>query len=193
MLQIALILPGATDYDLQGRIQGSLDIPLSESGIEEVAQISQQLKDKAVEVIYCSDCEPALQTATTLAAALGVKLKKLDKMENLDHGLWQGMLVDEVKRKQPKVYRQWQEQPESICPPEGETVIEAKERVSAAVARIVKKHKQGVIGVVVPEPLASIVRVHLRQGDLGDLWHANAGHGHWEMLKVEPEAVAHSG
>ena len=36
------------------------------------------------------------------------------------------MLIDDVKRKQPKVYRQWQEQPEIICPPEGEMLSEAQ-------------------------------------------------------------------
>ena len=32
------------------------------------------------------------------------------------------MLFDEVKSKQPRVYRQWQEQPDTVCPPEGETL-----------------------------------------------------------------------
>ena len=32
MLQIVLIRPGTTDFDEQGRIQGTLDIPLNERG-----------------------------------------------------------------------------------------------------------------------------------------------------------------
>ena len=42
------------------------------------------------------------------------------------------MLVSDVKRKQPRVYKRWQEQPESVCPPEGEMLGEADERVRAA-------------------------------------------------------------
>ena len=37
MVQIVLIRPGSTDYDEQGRIQGTLDIPLNEQGTREVA------------------------------------------------------------------------------------------------------------------------------------------------------------
>lgn len=191
MVQIALILPGATDYDTQGRIRGSLNIPLNDDGQREVATLIEQLRPLGLEVIYASDCQPALETAVTLAAALDTKLKKLDHMQNIDHGLWQGMSVDEVKRKQPKVYRQWQEQPDSICPPEGETLAEARQRVQAGIARVLKKCKSGVTGLVVPEPLASLVRVALGEGELGDLWRAAAaGHGTWQLITVEPRAVA---
>ena len=84
-------------------------------------------------------------------------MKTLDKLQNLDHGLWQGMLVSDVKTKQPKVYRQWQEQPETVCPPQGETLCTAKQRVQAALAKLLKKHKaDGLVAIVVPEPLASV-------------------------------------
>jgi probable phosphoglycerate mutase len=109
---------------------------------------------------------------------------------NLDHGLWQGMLVDDVKTKQPKVYRQWLEQPETVCPPQGETVSAAKQRVQAALVKLVKKHKPDeMVALVVPEPLASIVRHVLRHDELGDLWHSSVEAGKWELIDV-PEAAA---
>jgi probable phosphoglycerate mutase len=193
MVQIVLIRPGATDYDQQGRIQGDLDVPLCDEGAHEVLRVSEELKDQGLEIIYSSDCERAVQTAEAIAKALGIKVKTLDNMQNLDHGLWQGMLVEEVKRKQPKVYRQWQEQPGSVCPPEGEMLSEAQERVRAALGRLLRKHKQGKVGLVVPEPLASVVRSYLAQAEVGDLWRAGTEHGTWEIINVEPHSLAHSG
>jgi len=104
MLRIVIIHPGCTDYDEQQRIQGSLDIPLSERGNNEVVQLIEQLKDEPIEVIYCPPCQPAEQTAAAIAGKLEIKLKKLDRMQNLDQGLWEGMLIEDVKTKQPKVY-----------------------------------------------------------------------------------------
>ena len=196
MVKIALIVPGATDYDSQKRIQGSLNIPLNDQGQQEVARMADELRPLNLEMICSSDCEPALETATLLAERLGLKLKKLENMQNICYGLWQGMLVDEVKHRQPKVYRQWQEQPESMCPPDGETLAEAKERVHHCLARLVKKykqHKEITIGVVVPEPLASLVRVQLAQGELGDLWKAAGGHARWRIFAIEPAALAQTG
>jgi broad specificity phosphatase PhoE len=189
MLQIVLIRPGSTDYDQQQRIQGTLDIPLNEQGSSEVAQVINELVGKGIETVYASASQPAEQTAQAIAEALGIKWKKLDRMQNLDHGLWQGMLIQDVRRKQPKVYRQWQEQPENVRPPEGEMLSHAQERVRTAMTKLLKRHKEGVIGLVVPEPLASLVRRFFQHSELGNLWKVSNGHGHWEVLEIEPEEV----
>lgn len=189
MCKLALVLPGATDYDLQGRIQGTLDVPLNERGCEQVDRLVEALRGLEISVVYAAPCARSLQTAERLATALDVKTVVLDQFDNLNQGLWQGMLVDEVRRKQPKVYRQWQEQPDAICPPEGETLEDARGRVRPALQKILKKNRQAVVAVVVPEPLASIVRSELVGAQLGDLWKACADNGRWEMLDPAAQAV----
>ena len=191
MPQIVLIRPGSTDYDQQGRIQGTLDVPLNQQGSDEVTRLIDELRGRRVEAVYASPCEPAQQTARAIADTLGVKLKKLDRMQNLNHGLWQGMCIDEVRRKQPKVYRQWQERPESVCPPEGEMLAQAEDRVRFTINKLLKRHKDGVVALVVPEPLASLVRRFVVHDKLGDLWRASTQHAQWQVLRVEPETVAH--
>lgn len=187
MLEIILIRPGATDYDKNGRIQGTLDIPLNADGHREVAREIEQLRDRGLELIYTSDSEPAAPTAEAIASALGVRLKRLEGMHNLDLGLWQGMLADEIKRKHPRVYRQWQDQPETVCPPGGEMLSDAQARALACLKRLLKKHRAGVVGLVLPEPLASIVRGVLDHGQIGDIWKLTADHGNWETVVVEPQ------
>lgn len=192
MVKIVLIRPGSTDYDRQRRIQGTLDVPLNEQGSAEVAGLIEGLRDLKLEAVYAPRCQPALATGEAIAEAFDVKLKKLDRMHNLDHGLWQGMLIDEVRLKQPKVYRQWQDKPRCICPPGGEMLDQATERIRGVMAKLLKRHKEGVIGLVVPEPLATLVRCLLDHGEVGDLWKAAFEHGRWEVLDVQPKALAHS-
>jgi broad specificity phosphatase PhoE len=189
MQQILLIRPGTTEYDQQGRVQGTLDIPLCEDGRQEVETLVVEVKDQPIAAIYTSPLQSAQQTAEVIGEALDVKVKTLDNLQNLDHGLWQGMLVSEVKTKQPKVYRQWQEQPETVCPPQGETLSSAKQRVHAVLAKLLKKHKaDGLFALVAPEPLASVVRHVLRHDDWGDLWQCCAGQAKWELIEV-PQTV----
>jgi broad specificity phosphatase PhoE len=189
MFQIVLIRPGSTDYDQQGRIQGTLDIPLNEQGSREVERVIQDVRTLGIATVYCGPCQSACQTAEAICEALGSKLKKLDALKNIDHGLWQGMLIEDVKRKQPKVYRQWQEQPEIICPPEGEMLSGAQERVQTALAKLLKKHKQGTIALVVPEPLASVVHGYLSQREFGDFWKGGSVCGKWEVISLEPQSL----
>ncbi len=193
MLNIVLIRPGSTDYDVQQRIQGSLDIPLNEQGAAEAAQVAEQLRDKGLEAVYAPASQPSLETAEIIAKILDIKRKKIDRLHNLNHGLWQGMLVKDVRRKQPKVYRRWQEQPESVCPPEGEMLGEADERVRAAVVKIMKRRKEGTVGLVLPEPLFSLARRFISHCELGDLWKAPNGQERFETLAVDAEEFLAAG
>ncbi len=191
MLQLVLIRPGTTDFDEQGRIQGTLDIPLNEQGRRQVEQMIGELASRNIETVYCAESQHAMQTAELLAEALSAKVKRLSNMQNLDHGLWQGMLVEEVRLKQPTVYRQWQDQPECICPPQGEMLVEARSRVKAAMSKLVKKHRSGTVAVVAPEPLASLVRCCFGCGELGNLWKARTAGECWEVIEVgDPLAAA---
>lgn len=190
MLRFLLIQPGSTDLDEQGRIKGSLDIPLNESGTTQVARTIEQLADVQIDRVYTAPCRSAHQTAEAIATARKTKLKCLDKMRNLDHGLWHGKLIDEVKTSQPKVYKQYQEHPEQACPPGGESMATALDRVRTALTKLLKKHKSGTIALVVPEPLASIVRSLLNSSELQNLWQSEQDTGCWEVIEVEPDKMA---
>jgi probable phosphoglycerate mutase len=185
MLQVVLIRPGSTDLDEQGRIKGTLDVPLSCQGAEQVAKTVGELAGVEIGAIYSAPARCCQQTASVLAESRRMKVKRLAGLNNLDHGLWHGKLINEVRQTQPKVYRQWQENPEAVCPPEGESLAAARKRVAAALVRLLKKHKDGVIAVVVPEPLASVCRSILNASELGDLWKAECDCGRWEVIDVE--------
>src|SRR5690349_15871304 len=117
MSDVVVIRPGCTDFDEQHRIQGTLDLPLNERGQQQVAALVEQLRPLRLEAIYTSDCEPARSTAEALGAELGLGVRELEGLRNLDQGLWQGLQIEDVRRKYPKVFKQWQESPERICPP----------------------------------------------------------------------------
>jgi probable phosphoglycerate mutase len=184
MPQIVLIRPCSTDYDEQGRIQGTLDIPLNAQGSAVAQQLAEQLRPLNISLIYSSPCQSAWQTASAVGEVLDVKVKKVDSWQNVDHGLWQGMLVDDIRRKHPKVFRQWQDQPENVCPPEGETLGDALERARAALEKLVRKQKAGAIALVVPEPLAGIVRSLLVKEQMGECCKRKTSCGSFEVVNM---------
>lgn len=191
MLQFFLIRPGLTEFERQGRVQGTLDIPVCEDGRREIATMVNELSAKPISAVYAGPGQSSEQTADALSSALGLKAKKLEQLRNLDYGLWQGMLISDVKTKQPKVYRQWQDQPETVCPPQGETISAARQRVQTAIAKLIKKHKsEGVVALVVAEPMASIFRLVLRGEALGDLWQSGEGTPQWDLIDVPETAIA---
>ncbi len=191
MLRIVLVRPGQTEYDHQGRIRSRLALPLTEEGSRQASEMVSQLQEFNIEAIYCGPCQAALQTAAAFARALGLKARPMENLANLNAGLWQGKLIAEVKQNQPTVYRLWQENPEAVCPPQGETLGEVRRRVQTALDKIWKKHQKGNGNVIIvaPEPLASIIRSVMLQTDFGDLWQAERRCGWWELIQYEKAAV----
>jgi broad specificity phosphatase PhoE len=193
MVQILVVRAGSTEFDEQGRIKGTLDIPLSPGGQAQVDRLIAELHDTPIEHLYSSPCRCAQQTAEVLAADHRLRIKTLDDLQNLDHGLWHGKLVEEVRVNQPRVFRQLQDHPETVCPPQGEPVGVALERVQALISRLLRKHRSGTVAIVVPEPLTSFVRAFLSRSDLGDLWKAECEGGGWQLIDVRDESVALAG
>ena len=182
MTQIALIRTGSTDYDEQGRIAGLLDIPLCHNGAGQVSRLVDDLASLPISQVFTAPDQASLQTADAIATAKGTKAKRLDKLQNLNMGLWQGKLIQDVRQTQKKVYKQWQDHPETVCPPEGETITEAIDRISPSLRKLAKRKDNAVVALVVPQPLCSLVRAVLTDDSVGDLWAAESDCGSWELI-----------
>lgn len=167
MSTVVLVRPGCTDFDEQKRIQGSLELPLNDRGHGQLAKVIDAIRDQPVKAVITGPCEPCSSTAEAVAHALDVTIKEKKALCNLDQGLWQGLCVDEICKKFPKVFKQWKEAPGTVCPPEGETVEIAVERLISALKKPLKKYECFV--VVASEPLASLVSCTLRGAPAEDI------------------------
>lgn len=190
MATIILVRPGSTDFDEQHRIQGTLDLPLNAKGEAQVRQTIECLSSVPIDVIFTSPCEPARGTAAMLGAQRGVPVKEVAGLENWNQGLWQGLSIDELRRKQPKVFRQWLGTPSSVCPPGGESLPEAWERVRKALVKPLKTKMNAVI--VASEPLATVIACLVRGAKVTDVEVVNgsADRPAWEYLRTNGHAVA---
>jgi phosphoserine phosphatase len=192
MCNVVVVRPGATTFDEQERIKGSLDMPLSESGVEQAHRVASAMEKLSIRFVYSAPCESAQATAKEIAEHVQSKWKVCDCFRNLDHGLWEGKLIDEVKRQQPKLFRQVQENPRSFCPPGGETIAEAEARVEKFLAKLCRKHANETIAVVIPEPLATLVSNRLTDTDFDDMWKSEQDDGTWEMIDSDTHVCLES-
>lgn len=167
---LILIRSGTSDFDAQGRIRGTLALPLSAAGVAESRRAATLVAASAPVALYASTDACAAETARIVGEACGLRPKRIANLANLDQGLWQGMLVDEIRERQPRLYRQWQDNPWAVAPPEGELLEEACLRVEAALETLARRHTAGRIAVVVPQPLDQVVRWIVSGESMGDLW-----------------------
>lgn len=183
MPTVVLIRPGCTDFDKDERIQGTLDLPLNSEGEEQVKNLVAKIENSGIETIITSSSEPALSTAEQLGEDLGVPVKEKEGLKNLNQGLWQGLEFEEVRRKYPKLLKQWTESPETVCPPEGELASEAVKRVKKTLQKYLKKKQS--FAIVASEPLATIISSILRNDQTEKIsFEPNGRFCHNEMFEI---------
>ncbi len=136
--------------------------------------------------MYCGPSQSAIRTAEAVGRAFGLRPRRIEELRNLDQGLWQGLQVDEIRRRHLKVFRQWLDDPFTVQPPQGEDVAEAFERVKAALKPLIKRHRDEAIGLVVCEPCAQLIAAMLRRDPHVQL-EENVPTGGFERITVAPE------
>jgi probable phosphoglycerate mutase len=159
-------------------------MPLSMEGVAAATRAGERLAADPPTAIYASADETAEETARIIGSACGIKPKHLPNLGNVDMGLWQGRLVEEIRDTQPRLNRQWQDNPWSVAPPEGELLEDACERVEAAIEKIFKRHPGGTVAMVVPRPLDAIVTWLVSGRSMGDLWRFDAAADLVDVLPV---------
>ena len=155
-IRVLFVRTGQTEWDMAGRIGGSVDVPLSRLGHEQVGQAAAELGDTQLSTVYTGPDEASLATAHEIAKLTGAKFKVAPDLSEMNLGLWQGLLVTQLQEKCPSCVRALREDACSVQAPEGESLEEASERLMGALARTVGKARadSGAVGVVL-RPIAS--------------------------------------
>ena len=152
------------------RLQGTLPIPLSDCGREALRKVAVHLRQEGAEAIYSSGNESSGPTAGFLSELCDLKDKKITGMCELNCGLWQGLRIREIKKRYGRAYRQWRNDPLSVCPPEGESVADAFERVKESLRTIIRKNKYKAAAIVAGPMVAAMIECAITNQPLEVFW-----------------------
>ncbi|MBL0921180.1 MAG: histidine phosphatase family protein [Phycisphaerales bacterium] len=174
-LTLTLVRSGATEWDDAGRLQGSTDLPMSESGREALAaclEHSLNGQAKALTLVLHACDEASVQTAQAIVDRGGARRREAPGLCDMDIGLWAGLREAELFERHPTLFRTWREDPGSITPPDGENLIDAEERILGALSRSLSKVSRGPVAVVLRPFARAVVRCRLQDRPLAELWKA---------------------
>lgn len=121
MARILLIRHGETEWNKQGRFQGSTDIPLSDTGYEQARLLSAQLADKHLAAVWSSPLRRALDTARAVAAPHRLPVKQHRDLREIEMGQWEGLTIPQVEARWGEEFANWRHDPLAApAPPGGE-------------------------------------------------------------------------
>lgn len=170
---ITLLRAGDTSWDQEDRLVGTTDLPMTELGTDSVARaVHEGVYDHPFSLILVSDEDAAAASARMLPRSGDTKVKTLPELGNVGLGLWEGVLLSDLEERNPSCYAQWQDHPERITPPEGESLIDAQDRLLSSIEKALSKVKGNRPHVaIVLRPLAwAIVRCWLNGEKISSIW-----------------------
>ena len=185
MAKLYVIGTGETMLEAQSRVDSAAGAPLTDRGIRDVEALSRQLAREGIGAVYASSGEAERQTAKLLGKALGVKVRVDAELREIDYGLWQGLTHKEIRRRQPKVYKQWTEVPTTVCPPGGETLAEAEQRLRKALLNITKRHKNEAPLLVLRPIVLGLMRCILERRAPETLWDQAKAAFEWSSYPMD--------
>jgi probable phosphomutase (TIGR03848 family) len=147
---------------LPGRAPG---LHLAEAGRAQAEAAAKRIAQiKRVAAVYSSPLERARETAMPIARALGLAVRIERGLLELDIGRWTGERLDRVS-KRPE-WSTVQRYPSGFRFPDGESFVEMQTRITAALARMVERHRGGVVIAVshadpIKAALAHALGMHL--------------------------------
>ena len=141
MTRFIITRHGTTDWNRQGKMQGTSDIPLSEEGKAQAEKLSERLKEESIDAAYSSMLQRAYATAEkVLSHHPHVSLNRTPVLNEMDWGTWEGRTLDEINRDVPHLLEQREKQKFHFAPPGGESPDFLKKRIMPFVEMLVEMH-----------------------------------------------------
>lgn len=138
---------GETDWNVQKRIQGTTDVPLNETGLQQARELADMLVRERYQIarVYTSPMVRAQVTAQTAALALGIECIVLPDLAEMDLGVWEGDNWPNIEKVYGEVYHYWNSHRRYVRTPEGECYNDVLKRTFRALEHIMKQETEHVL------------------------------------------------
>lgn len=136
---ILLIRHGETQWNVEGRLQGGQDAPLTLNGFRQICAVAENIRDVWSDLLVggavsylSSPLGRARQTASILSDCWGIRysgFRFYDAIKERNYGSWEGRTLSEVSQSRPAEFEAHQRDPWDYCVPSGESKFQLHTRI----------------------------------------------------------------
>ena len=160
ILNLYIVRHGQTEWNVLEKFQGQLNSPLTEKGKDQIRNTALILANIDFKAIYTSELERTIETAKILLENNNVekkknqheklKLQKLNELNEIYFGKWQGMSFKEIFVKYPEEAHNYFYDVKNYCAKnvQGEELTDGLERFLQGLNKITEQNSNGNILVI---------------------------------------------
>jgi broad specificity phosphatase PhoE len=134
--RVFLARHGQTAYNLEGRFQGQLPVPLDDTGRAQAAELAERAASHDFVKLWCSPLLRARETADIVAARIGLEPHEDPRLMETDAGDWTDRSFADVQAEAPDAFAAFVGGEPDFAFPGGESFAQQGIRVAAALADV---------------------------------------------------------
>jgi len=138
--RLTLLRHGQTVWNLQGRVQGSKDSPLTPRGEAQAEATAARMTNLGVTAVYSSDLGRARQTAQVIAAACALEIIEDPRLRERNFGILEGLTGVEMETRHPTEFQLIRHGGADYTLPEGESKAGVLARVEPFFGQVLAEH-----------------------------------------------------
>ena len=172
-MKLYLIRHGETEWNHLRKMQGQMDIPLNEYGIELAEKTAEGMKDIKFDRIFASPLVRAKKTAQYIADNCGIVVETDDRLKEINFGAGEGSNINEVKADSSHPLHNFFIHPDQFVPMEGgETFKEVQARGLEFLKEVVfpLEGEAKNVAVVAHAAIIRSIMLYVKDRELKDFW-----------------------
>ena len=173
-MNLIMVRHGEIPSNIKKVYAGKSPEPLTERGVRQAKEVSENLKKYEVDALYSSPMQRALQTAQIIGEGIGMDLRINDAFREIEMGPWEGLSEIDVAQKYPQEWNTWNIRPAELRLPNRETLDELLKRVLTGIQRINRNEERRNIIIVTH---VAVIRILL-------LWKAEKSLNFYKTIHV---------
>jgi probable phosphoglycerate mutase len=138
--RICIVRHGETDWNVEKRIQGHIDIALNAVGVAQAAATAAGLAAHRFDAAYSSDLDRAWQTAQAIGQRQGIEVRKAPGLRERNYGVLQGLTTAEIASRYPTAYSHYLARNTDHNFKTGESLSDFSARIVTAVEALALAH-----------------------------------------------------
>jgi probable phosphoglycerate mutase len=163
---------GQTEWNVQQRMQGHQDSPLTPLGVQQAQWLGRGLQDVQLDAVYASSSPRTLCTAELILGERDreIPVTACDEFKEICMGGWEGCESSAIKQSDPEQYRYFWEDPGKFGIAGSETFAGVQERALAKLQELVDRHTGQTLLIVTHTVVIKVLMAHFETRAMEKLW-----------------------